>query len=244
MSAMNISPSSPFITDCSLQPLPDAPDISLLDVRYDVAHFSESLFNRLNIPTPVHLQRAVKKRRAEYLASRYCLQQALASWGITDFVLSNGPDRAPLWPEGINGSLSHTHQQICALLTQRQDVIPGVDCETIMSEEMASETWKMLIGVGEKQRLAQSEVPFATALTVAFSVKESLYKALYPQIKQFMDFSAAEIVACSADLQSLRLRLTQTFSPIMTVGRIFEGRALLHADRVMTWVTASSSTEN
>lgn len=244
MSALNISSSSPFITDFSLQPLPDTPDISLLDVRYDVAHFNESLFGQLNIPPPDHLQRAVKKRRAEYLASRYGLQQVLASWGIADFILSNGPDRAPRWPQGVNGSLSHTHQQICALLTPRQDVMPGVDCETIMTEEMARETGRMFIDDGEKKRLAQCEVPFATALTVAFSVKESLYKALYPQIKQFMDFSAAEIVACTGDLQYLRLRLTQTFSPTMTVGRIFEGRALLHADRVMTWVTASSSTEN
>lgn len=237
MSALNIPSCPPFISHCSLQPLAEAPDIHLMNARYDAAHFTESLFADLNIPAPAHLLRAVKKRRAEYLASRYCLQQTLATWGITGFLLSNGPDRAPVWPQGIIGSLSHTHQQVCALLTRRQDLVLGVDCEKMMTAEVARDTHKMLVSPAEKQRLEQCGLPFTTALTVAFSLKESLYKALYPQVKQFMDFSGAEIMAFSADLNHISLRLTQTFSARLVAGSLFAGRVLLQPDRVITWVT-------
>lgn len=236
MTALHLPSFPPFMTHCTLKPLNDYPDIYLLDAHYDAAHFTESLFTSLAIPAPEHLQRAVKKRRAEYLASRYCLQQALASWGIPSFLLHNSPDRAPIWPQGIRGSLSHTHQQVCALLTRRQDQLLGVDCERIMEAKVASETHPMLITAAEKARLEQGNVPFPTALTVAFSIKESLYKALYPQVKQFMDFSAAEVMQCSADLQHISLRLTQTLSEEMVVGSVFEGRAILQPDQVITWI--------
>ncbi|NJD85588.1 4'-phosphopantetheinyl transferase superfamily protein, partial [Candidatus Erwinia dacicola] len=79
-------------------------------------------------------------------------------------------------------------------------------------------------------------LPFNLALTVVFSLKESLYKALYPQLLQFMDFSVAQVVACSDDLQQLRLRLTQTFSAEIVAGREFIGRAQVQSDEVLTWV--------
>lgn len=236
MTALHITSCPPFLTHCTLQPLVQHPDIYLLDAHYNADHFSESLFSTLAIPTPAHLQRAVKKRRAEYLASRYSVQQALASWGIPSFLLGNAPDRTPVWPQGINGSLSHTHQQVTALLTRRQDRLLGVDCERIMTGQVASETHSMLITAEEKSLLQQCSVPFATALTVVFSLKESLYKAIYPQVQQFMDFHAAEVIACSADLQQIRLRLTQACSRKMGAGREFDGEAVLQPDQVVTWI--------
>ncbi|QGU86910.1 4'-phosphopantetheinyl transferase family protein [Erwinia sorbitola] len=236
MSVLNITSCPPFITHCALQPLADYPDVYLLDARYDAAYFTESLFSTLKIPAPAHLQRAVKKRRAEYLVSRYCLQQALATWGLASFVLHNGEDRAPVWPQGISGSLSHTRQRVCALLTRRQDLLLGVDCERIMTAQVASDTHSMLIAPSEKILLEQCDVPFTTALTVVFSLKESLYKALYPQVKQFMDFSAAEVIECHTRLQHISLRLTQSFSEEMKEGRVFTGKAELQPDQVLTWI--------
>jgi len=94
----------------------------------------------------------------------------------------------------------------------------------------------MLINAAEKRLLEQCSLPFNLALTVVFALKESLYKALYPQLLQFMDFSAAQVVACSDDLQQLTLRLTHTFSTEMVAGREFTGRAQVQPDEVLTWV--------
>jgi len=228
--------STPLLRNYILRPLDDYPAIQLLDVRFDASQFSESLFSTLNIAPPAHLTRAVKKRRAEYLVSRYCIQRAMQKFGIEGFVLGNGEDRAPVWPEGIGGSLSHTQDRVCALLTQERGLLLGVDCERLMTAETAAETQRMLINAAEKRLLEQCSLPFNLALTVVFSLKESLYKALYPQLLQFMDFSAAQVVACSDDLQQLRLRLTQTFSAEMVAGREFIGRAQVQPDEVLTWV--------
>lgn len=228
--------STPLFSNYTLRPLDDYPAILLLDVHFDASQFAESLFSTLNITPPAHLIRAVKKRRAEYLVSRYCIQQAMQTLGIEDFVLRNGEDRAPVWPEGIGGSLSHTQHRVCALLTRERGLLLGVDCERLMTAETAAETQHMLINAAEKRMLEQCSLPFNLALTVVFSLKESLYKALYPQLLQFMDFSAAQVVACSDDLQQLTLRLTHTFSTEMVAGREFTGRAQVQPDEVLTWV--------
>lgn len=236
MSVLNIPLLPPFITDAILQPLDDQPNVLKLDMRFDSEHFTPTLFSTLDIPCPSHLARAVDKRRAEYLVSRYGLQQALATFGVERFLLGNATDRAPLWPAGIVGSLSHSHQQVCALVTHDQEMLLGVDCEQIMSISAANEIQNMVINQQERELLAQIPIAFNVALTVVFSLKESLYKALYPRLKQWMDFSAVEVVQCSSDLQYLSLRLTQTFSAQTVAGRVFAGRCVLQCGWVQTWI--------
>ena len=43
--------------------------------------------------------------------------------------------------------------------------------------------------------LTRSGYPFAQALTLAFSAKESLFKALFPQVKIYMGFDCARVAA-------------------------------------------------
>ena len=86
---MSASP-IPLIVHACLQPLDAHPAVHLLDVRYDASQYDASLFSRLQIPPPAHLTHAVKKRRVEYLVSRYSVQQAMRTFGIAHFILGNG----------------------------------------------------------------------------------------------------------------------------------------------------------
>ena len=43
----------------------------------------------------------------------------------------------------------------------------------------------------ERKRLAKSEIGYNTALHIAFSAKESFYKALYPQVRKIFGFESA-----------------------------------------------------
>ena len=236
MLLVNLPVLPPFIVSATVRPLAAYPDVLLLNVQFNEAHFTPDLFDSLNIPFPARLQKAVNKRRAEYLASRYCLQQALTRMDVTQFILHNDEDRAPLWPEGIRGSLSHTHRRICALLTRRNDVLPGIDCEQMMTEEHASEMAHMIVNPAEKALLERLELPFACAVTIVFSAKESLYKAIWPELRRFMDFSAAEVVDWDAQNTRLTLRLTDTFSVEFYAGREFTVEVELQPDTVLTWV--------
>src|SRR5215469_16812348 len=63
--------------------------------------------------------RAVEKRRAEFATGRACAHAALDAWGAPDAPLLPGPDRAPLWPDGFVGSISHARGACAAVAAPR-----------------------------------------------------------------------------------------------------------------------------
>lgn len=224
--------------------LAEHPDVLLVQARYDLAYYSDQLFTDYRLPFPAHLNKAVAKRRAEYLASRLCVRAALRQFGFDDFLLTNDADRAPVWPEGIAGSLSHTRACISLLLADKvTGKQPGVDCEEIMRPEAAEEMREMIINEREHGILQSSGVPFATALTAAFSLKESLYKALFPLFRQFMHFNEAEIIACRAGLTNVTLRLNRALSPGFPVGTLFTGRVALAEGQLTSWVIVTQAAD-
>lgn len=226
-----------FLSDLSLASPAEYPDVLLLQARYHPHNYSEALFKDFDLPLPVHLQKAVKKRRAEYLASRVCVRYGLGLLGIDNYVLGNDADRAPIWPAGIGGSLSHTHQRISLLLAPAASgKLLGIDCEQLIRSETAKEMQEMIINADENVVLQCSGLPFATALTVAFSVKESLYKAIFPRLREFMDFNAAEIVDYCPATGTITLKLTRTFSREFPAGRLFTGHVQLGRDEVLSWI--------
>ncbi|HBV40177.1 MAG TPA: 4'-phosphopantetheinyl transferase [Erwinia sp.] len=225
-----------FFNTIRHSPLAGHPDVLLVQARYDADFYRDSLFADYRLPFPEHLNRAVTKRRAEYLVSRVCVRAALRQFGVADFLLVNDADRAPVWPEGIAGSLSHTRACITLLLTSTAaGKLPGVDCEEIMRPEAAEEMRDMIINEREYSLLQRSGVPFATSLTAAFSLKESLYKALFPFFRQFMHFNDAEIIDCRAGLTHVTLRLNRGLS-CLPVGTLFTGCVVLDKEWLTSWV--------
>ncbi|MCX8964994.1 4'-phosphopantetheinyl transferase superfamily protein [Erwinia psidii] len=230
-------PGHHLISDMAILSPAGHPDVMLMLANYHLSSFSDHLFSELAIPLPVHLNRAVTKRRAEYLASRVCVRHALSLTGIDGFILHNDANRAPIWPPGIVGSLSHTDSWIGLIVGQSSCAkLLGVDCEWVIPQARAHELQKMIISTDEKNVLQQSGLADAVALTVAFSLKESLYKALFPRIRQFMDFKDAEIVASNADASRVCLRLVRHFPADFPAGRLFTGHVLIQEDRVLSWI--------
>lgn len=233
-----------FLTDVQFGSPAGHPDVCLIQASWNPDRFDEQLFTSLLMPSPPHLTKAVRKRRAEYLASRVLVRHGLSCLGAEPWVLVNDADRAPVWPQGFTGSLSHSHQRIALLLLNTAcHKLAGVDCEKVMRPETAEKMQAMIITVAEKGRLLESGLPLATALTVAFSLKESLYKALYPQLRQFMDFSAAEIMSCQPDTGEIRLRLTASFSSEFPAGREFTGKVRVTPTEVLSWVIDPSPSD-
>ena len=63
---------------------------------------------------------AVPRRRREFAMGRACARRALARLGIENRPLLPGHDRAPVWPRGIVGSISHC-EGFCAVAVARRD---------------------------------------------------------------------------------------------------------------------------
>ncbi|WP_052118305.1 4'-phosphopantetheinyl transferase family protein [Erwinia oleae] len=229
-----------FLSALHCHPLPEKPAVLLFQARYHPARYHQNLHDLTGIPLPAPLEAAVNKRRAEYLASRALVRHALEVFHLSDFLLVNDADRAPCWPEGIAGSLSHTDGYVCLLLARAQnDLLVGVDVEQIMRDETAHEMADMIINAQEKALLQQSGLPFASALTAAFSLKESLYKALFPGLRRFIDFHQAEIVAAEPQLARVTLQLPQALSALLPAGRCFNGHVIISGSELLSRIVTS-----
>ena len=211
-------------------------DLLLAQARFDAERYDDGLSLNWGLPIPSSLQKAVKKRRAEYLASRWLAREVMHTSGVDDFLLQNHSDRSPVWPPGIQASLSHTDGAV-ALAVTRQPLCVGIDIEMTMSASTAEETATVLMSDEERARLHALPLPFPQAATLLFSLKESLYKALWPQLHQPMDFLQASLREIDVKKQKAVLSLHQSFSSVFNTGTRLEAEFQLEGDRVLTLLT-------
>src|SRR5688572_21941564 len=57
-----------------------------------------------------------KKRRRDFILGRNCARKALAALGHGNAVIERRGNGAPLWPDGIVGSITHTSGYAAALV--------------------------------------------------------------------------------------------------------------------------------
>ncbi len=141
------------------------------------------------------------KRRSEYIAGRICARQALRQFmpGAAMPGRQAG-GRAPLWPEGSCGSISHSHGTAVAIAASQQHWHAlGIDLERCVSTERARRLAKSVLSQTEIQlcaRLGWAENEF---FTCAFSAKESLFKLLNPLTGCYFGFQDVQLCALNAD---------------------------------------------
>ncbi|MDF7652081.1 4'-phosphopantetheinyl transferase superfamily protein [Pantoea sp. Acro-805] len=225
-------PAPSFITAAALWQNP----VAIAWCHFDQQQWHQDLHHQWQLPLPLALQSAVIKRKAEHLASRWLAQQMLSTFDMPDFVLRNAPDRSPIWPAGIQASLSHS-QQMAVVAATRHPLCIGIDVEQVMAEQTAQETVELLMNKAERKLLETRSLPFALAATLLFSLKESLYKALWPQLHQPMDFLQAELIELNVPQGRATLRLTQDFSASFNTHTVMQAEFWQNADRVITLVT-------
>jgi 4'-phosphopantetheinyl transferase EntD len=205
--------------------------------QFALAEYHDDSFSALGFTLPDHLARAVPKRRAEYLAGRVLARQLLAPLGFVDFTLARGEDRAPQWPAGIAGALSHnSNTALCAVHRESGLGGVGLDVETLLSDERAEELWGAIVSPTEREALLREALPFNALLTLTFSAKESLFKTLYPQVRCYFDFLDARMTAVDVQRQTFVLELLKTLTPHCPAGRRFSGRFWREGDDVTTFI--------
>lgn len=173
-------------------------------------HFDKSLFEdgtaaRLGIILPSTLEGAVQKRKAEFIAGRYCARSALTQLGYNfDVTLAIGANRQPVWPEGFVGSITHSHGYASALAARREKVRAlGLDSEAWIDQDRAENVSRQILTADEDH--ADHSHLFESLqhhLTMVFSAKESLYKCLFPLVNRFFGFQAAVITPLSSGLSA------------------------------------------
>ncbi len=180
----------------------DSNTVVLVHCKVCLHHFRDEDFNAGGIYFPPALYPAAQKRKAEYLAGRLAARRAMAGLGLPVQPVLSAEDRSPCWPHGLTGSISHRSADgyITAFcLLGRHSVVRrlGIDCETVMSAEVCQAVKGQFADHAEQSLLATESsrqmIPLPALYTLLFSAKETLFKALYPEVRRYFDFLAAEL---------------------------------------------------
>ncbi|MBT3164182.1 4'-phosphopantetheinyl transferase superfamily protein [Streptomyces sp. Vc74B-19] len=166
------------------------------------------------------ITRAVPKRRREFTAVRSCARRAMEKLGVPARAVVSGERGAPVWPDGLNGSMTHCEGYCAAALVRAGDLASvGIDAEAHGPLPEGVLTTVSL--PQEAERIARLTVqrPDVHWDRLLFSAKESVYKAWFPLTGKWLDFSEADIT----------IDLDGTFHAALLVpGPVVSGRRLTH----------------
>ena len=139
------------------------------------------------------LRNAVPRRLAEFHAGRAAARAAMVTLGLPPCPVPMGPDRAPLWPQGVTGSISHTATTCVAAVGVRKvwagvgiDLEDATALDPLLISEIctkAEQRWLGLQPAADRGLLAK----------LIFSAKEATYKVQYPLSGALFGFDALEL---------------------------------------------------
>jgi 4'-phosphopantetheinyl transferase EntD len=159
---------------------PDAVSISVVDPAYvDAMLFPEEA---------AQIAGAAPKRRAEFAGGRAAARQALETLGAPPQSLPRGFSRAPNWPFGFVGSISHSGSVCCAVAARADEIeAVGVDVET--AEPLPTGVAALVCRADEAESFAGLPRLVGSAwANLAFSAKEAAFKAYHPHAGAFLEF--------------------------------------------------------
>ena len=121
--------------------------------------------------------KAAPKRRRDFAQGRACALQALAALGHDNAIIGRRDNGAPLWPDGIAGSITHTAGYAAALVSDASRFSGiGLDAERVGG--VTQDLWPRLFGAAERDYLETlDEEDRKLAATLFFCAKEACYKA-------------------------------------------------------------------
>lgn len=202
-----------FIKDEGIfdSPVEDNDDIHW--ATFDLKSFESNTAAVMGIEIPIVLSKSPLRRIAEYVAGRYCAKQALNGLGV-EGVPDFGIERQPIWPNKIWGSISHIDGLAIAAASRHSSI--GLDIENIVESQVLIDTLDLIITPSEKNRF--NEILTRELFTVIFSFKESFYKAAYPFVKRFFDFSMVDVLEIDWPNGKLVYRINEDLCKSLSTG--------------------------
>lgn len=185
--------------------------INLQLITFNENHYSNSLFPLFDIHTPPNFEKMLPTRKASFLAGRIAIKAAFEDIDIPAENIQVGIHKQPLWPDSIKGSISHSKNCSIATLVQDREALNnniGIDIQHIISGEEINNIRDLVITNEEKKYLSLSVEGWSKdqIFTLLFSAKESFFKAIYPSIKQYLNFTDASIISLDFKTQTITIK--------------------------------------
>ncbi|MGW3254309.1 4'-phosphopantetheinyl transferase family protein [Streptomyces fungicidicus] len=138
--------------------------------------------------------RAVAKRRREFTAVRSCARRAMVKLGVPAGPVLPGERGAPVWPDGVAGSMTHCRGYCAAALVRAADLASlGIDAEPHAPLPEGVLSAVALPQEAERIGRLAGELPSVHWDRLLFSAKESVYKAWFPLTGKWLDFLEADL---------------------------------------------------
>lgn len=217
--------------------------VGMFVCEFKKKYFQPVLFSQMDIPLPNGLLNAVPKRKAEFLAGRYSAKQlarALEISRVDSIEVKIGLHREPIWPLGLKGSITHNGSTAICLMSKSPQVCSlGIDIETIMSEDLARNISSQICNKQEVQLLLSQEIIKRKAITLIFSAKESIFKALYSKVGKYFDFDEAVLMDVNLSNSRMCYQLNRSFARKYSVPSLVEVDFMINDEVVVTAVTCT-----
>lgn len=173
--------------------------VTLLNVQgvdLYLSRVEEHSLNEADIPP--HLSLVVQnfsssKRRRQFLMGRLAAREVLAALKRGDLPIGSGERGEPLWPEDIVGSITHTASVALAVgAFAKSGCAVGIDIED-KARSLSHAVIERISTEGEREWLFEEKGLVNERALTLFSVKESVFKALYPTLRRELSFKDAEV---------------------------------------------------
>lgn len=172
---------------------------------------------------PRALHGASSRRLRSFMAGRLCAEAALhrlvsSATGIPGFCISTGipegidmgPQGEPVWPEVgghcLTGSITHSERWAAAVVCPKAVIQSiGIDCEELMDGQSHDAALQVCFTKWELGRYPDL-APDATLATAMYAAKEAFYKAIWPYVRRFVDFTEVEVLEMDRPSGTLHLQ--------------------------------------
>lgn len=157
----------------------DIEPVRMLRVLAAGAHVAGGSFASW-LPNPATLDRPARRAVVEQARSEatvLCLRSLVHLAGLPQQDVQKSPGGARCWPPGFAGSVTNKGTVVLAVLTTEDRCAGiGIDLERADGANLVD-----VPGIGSAQNPPPGILDDTTALLIAFSLKEAVFKAFYPR---------------------------------------------------------------
>ena len=173
-------------------------------------------------------------RKQEFLLGRLCAAKAYKShFGKELFSLPMNTNRSPVWPSEVLGSITHNESLVGAAVADQEKLLGlGIDFEVFGRTKLELSRYiRSPKDIQHHSGFNQQEL-----LTLIFSAKESLYKALHPSVNLFFGFEVAALQEINSENGSFKINLISNISPHFGPSNRYEfdGRFQIYENNCLT----------
>ncbi len=136
---------------------------------------------------------AVASRQREFACGRAAARGALAQIGIHGQPVPCGADRAPIWPDGAVGSITHT-DTLCLAAAGASGSFQSIGLDLERASPLPGDLWDSVLTGPERARLDRlPATERGRTAKLIFAAKECAFKCQYPLTGALFGFDALEI---------------------------------------------------